>query len=254
MMTWLLSPLAWLLLAGALMPLAWVHHRRRSCWLVASCVLAVVALAAMTPRVANVLGAPLQRPVAAPRTCQDAPPSTAVVLGGGIDGRPLSRADFSVLNLASRRRMDRAVAWWREREGRALLLEGGAPYGDIAVAELMAAYAETLGVPAAAMRVGNQSDDTWENARHAARLSPRLPRRIVLVTSLIHMPRARGAFSSAGFEVCPLGTDARRLPSRLPWALVPRTSALTNTEIALHEWAGLAYYRWRDRYEQTEEH
>jgi uncharacterized SAM-binding protein YcdF (DUF218 family) len=59
------------------------------------------------------------------------------------------------------------------------------------------------------------------------------------------MPRAQAAFADAGFEVCPLGTDVRRLSSRLPWALVPRTSALANTEIALHEWVGLVYYRWR---------
>ena len=69
----------------------------------------------------------------------------------------------------------------------------------------------------------------------------------MLVTSFIHVPRAQRAFASAGFEVCPLGTDARRLPSRLPWALVPRTSALVNADVALHEWLGLAYYRWRDR-------
>lgn len=246
-MTWLLSPLAWLLLAGVLLLLTGFHSRHRRWLLVASGALAVVALAAMTPLGANLLGKPLQRPVAASPACHDAPPSIAVVLGGGIDGPPRSHADFSVLNLATRRRMDRAFAWWRERKGRVLVLEGGAPYGDIAVAELMAAYAEVLGVPATAMRVENQSDDTWNNARHAARLSPSLPRRIVLVTSLIHMPRASGAFASAGFEVCPLGADARRLPSRLPWALIPRTSALANTEMALHEWVGLAYYRWRAR-------
>jgi len=143
--------------------------------------------------------------------------------------------------------MDRAASWWREREGRVLVIEGGASYGNTAVAELMAAYAQAQGVPPAAMRVDNQSDDTWENAHHAARLSPPLPRRIVLVTSLIHMQRAKRAFDSAGFEVCPMGTDRRRLPSRLPWALVPRTSALANAEVSLHEWMGLAYYRWRGR-------
>jgi uncharacterized SAM-binding protein YcdF (DUF218 family) len=204
-----------------------------------------VALAAMTPLVANLLGKPLQRPVAAPLACRTATPSVAVVPGGGTDGRPRSHADFSVLNLASRRRVDRAVAWWRAREGRVLVLEGGGPQGGIAVAELMATYAQMQGVPTAALRVENRSDDTWGNARHAARMSPPLPRRIVLVTSLIHMPRARAAFAGAGFEVCPLGADARSLPSRVPWALVPRASALANTELALHEWAGLAYYRWR---------
>lgn len=209
-----------------------------------------VALAAMTPLVANLLGKPLQRPMVAPIACRAATPSVAVVLGGGTDGRPRSHADFSVLNLASRRRVDRAIAWWRAGEGRVLVLEGGGPHGGIAVAELMAAYAQMQGVPATALRVEDQSDDTWGNARHAARMSPPLPRRIVLVTSLIHMPRARAAFAGAGFEVCPLGADARSLPSRVPWALVPRTSALANTELALHEWAGLAYYRWRGRREE----
>ncbi|GAB3384666.1 hypothetical protein GCM10027432_16370 [Lysobacter fragariae] len=142
------------------------------------------------------------------------------------------------------------MAWWHEREGRVLVLEGGAPHPGVAtLAELMAAYAQMQGVPSTALRVETESGDTWGNARHAALLSPRLPGRIVLVTSLIHMPRAQRAFASAGFEVCPLGTDARRLPSRLPWALVPRTVALANAEVALHEWAGLAYYRWRDRKE-----
>ena len=203
----------------------------------------------MTPLAANLLGKPLQRPIAVQPACQNAPPSIAVVLGGGTDGRPRNQADFSVLNLASRRRMDRALAWWHAREGRVLVLEGGGPQGGIAVGELMAAYAQMQGVPAKALRVGDQSEDTWDNARHAAGMSPPLPRRIVLVTSLIHMPRARGAFASAGFEVCPLGTDARSLPSRLPWALAPRTSALANTELALHEWVGLAYYRWRNHRE-----
>jgi uncharacterized SAM-binding protein YcdF (DUF218 family) len=69
------------------------------------------------------------------------------------------------------------------------------------------------------------------------------------VTSLVHMPRAQAAFASAGFEVCPLGADSRRLPSRLPWALFPRTSALVTSDMAIHEWAGLAWYRWRQHRE-----
>jgi uncharacterized SAM-binding protein YcdF (DUF218 family) len=248
-MAWLISPLAWLLFAGALVPCACCLRRRRL-WLLAACgVLAAVAVACMTPLGANALARPLEaRSMPASRACLDAPPSHAVVLGGGVDGRPRNRADFSALNLASRRRVERAVAWWREGDGRMLVLVGGPPHqGVAALAELMAAYAQVLGVPPAALRVETDSDDTWGNARHAAALWPRLPRRVVLVTSWIHMPRARGAFVSAGFDVCPLGSDFRRLPSRLPWALVPRSSALANTEIALHEWVGLAYYRWRAR-------
>jgi uncharacterized SAM-binding protein YcdF (DUF218 family) len=245
-MTWLLSPLAWLLLALALVPWAWRLRGRRP-WLIVACAMAaVLAAIGMTPLMANALMRPLERSVSTPGACRESRPATAVVLGGGVDGRPRNGDDFTVMNLASRRRVDRAVAWWREREGRTLVMVGGTPVRGIApMAELMAAYARMLGVPSTALRLETESHDTWGNARRTAGLRPRLPQRIVLVTSLFHMPRAQAAFADAGFEVCPLGTDVRRLSSRLPWALVPRTSALANTEIALHEWVGLVYYRWR---------
>jgi uncharacterized SAM-binding protein YcdF (DUF218 family) len=245
-MKWLLSPLAWLLFSAVLV--AWTWHRHRHLALAASLAFAALALAAMTPRGANALLKPLQRPFAAANGCAGQSPSVAIVLGGGVDGRPHGDADFSVLNLASRRRMDRAVAWWREDQGRTLVVQGGSPYpGGPSLARLMAAYAGALGVPAGAMRLETRSIDTWDNAASAAALVPRVPRRVVLVTSLVHMRRARDAFAGNGFEVCPLPADARRLPSRIPWALVPRTSGLANAEVALHEWAGLAYYRWRER-------
>lgn len=172
----------------------------------------------------------------------------ALVLAGGTTGQSRNNSDYSVLNLASRRRIDRAVAWWREGDGRVLVLAGGAGHGETpALSELMAAYAQMQGVPLRALRLETDSDDTWENARHSAAMAPPLPRRIVLVTSAMHMPRAQFAFNKAGFEVCPLQADVRRLPSRLPWALVPRTVGLDRTESALHEWLGIAYYRLRAR-------
>jgi len=244
MIDWLLSPLALLLLAGVL--LAWCCYRKRPRWAcIASGALSAVALAAMTPFGSNVLLAPLERPIAVPAHCRDEMPSIAVVLGGGLEGWPDGSNAFSVLNLASRQRMDRAVAWWREGDGRTLVLVGGPPHPGIApIAGLMAAYATMQGMPSTALRVEIDSDDTWSNARHAARMQPALPRRIVLLTSSVHMRRAMDAFTVAGFQPCPLGAGRLRLPSRLPWALVPRTRGLANSETALHEWAGLLYYRW----------
>jgi hypothetical protein len=34
--------------------------------------------------------------------------------------------------------------------------------------------------------------------------------------------------------------------------MIPRTSALNNTEMAIHEWVGLVYYRWREWRERAE--
>lgn len=248
MTTWLLSPLAWLLLAGALALCSWWLRGTLPRLLFACGVVCAFSLACMTPIVSNALLAPLERPVLAPLSCGDSPPSIALVLGGGTDQLPRDRGDFAVLNLSSRRRMDRAVAWWRDGEGRNLVLVGGAGHGDgPALSELMAAYAELLGMPLAALQMEIDSDNTWGNARHSAGLVPQLPRRIVLVTSAMHMPRAHAAFEGEGFDVCPLASDFRSLPTRLPWALVPRTSGLVRTEAALHEWVGLAYYRWLAR-------
>jgi uncharacterized SAM-binding protein YcdF (DUF218 family) len=247
-MAWFLSPLAWLTIAAVLLGFAWLKRRRHAWPFVVATSAAALVLGAMTPFGSNLLVSPLERPVVVPDSCTRSPPSSAVVLGGGVDGWARDDGDFSALNLASRRRMDRAVQWWREADGRTLVLQGGSPHPRAAsIAGLMASYARSRGLPAAAIRTEAESGDTWENAELAARLAPQVPRRVVLVTSAMHMPRARLAFAHAGFDVCPIAADSRRLPSRLPWALVPRTSALASTEIALHEWAGLAWYRWRTR-------
>lgn len=241
-MAWLLSPLAWAIAASALLALAWPRRSRRL--LAMGLLLAAVSYAATTPLVANLLWRGLEQAVRMPSGCEGAGPAVALVPGGGFDGWPRHARDFSALNLASRQRVERAVDWWRERPGRRLVLLGGALHPLAPpVSALMVAYAETLGVPAASITVEPRSADTWGNAREAAALSPPLPRRVVLVTSPVHMPRAQLAFARHGFDVCPRSAGRRRLPSRLPWALVPRTSALARTEMALHEAVGLAYYR-----------
>ena len=246
-MDWLLSPLTWFVVAAALISLAWLPRRRP--WLaVAGGLIALAMLAAMTPFGANLLLVPLERPRPVPASCEASPPVVAIVPGGGVEGWPRSALDYSALNLASRRRVERAVDWYRAGAGRSLVLQGGSSWSrGVPVAALMATYAQALGVPASALRVETGSGDTRGNARHATEISPALPRRIVLVTSWVHLPRAVRAYEQAGFDICPLGTDSRRLPSRLPWALTPRTRALANAEIALHEWIGLAWYRLGSR-------
>lgn len=244
-MTWLLSPLAWLLLAGLLALLAW---RMRATWLAFSAAtLAVAAVTATTPLVANLLVARLERPATQSVQCLDMPPATVVVLGGGVDRLPVSRADFEVLNLASRRRTERGVQYWRDRDGHEVVLVGGpvAP-GSVATAELMDEYARWLGLPAAAIRIERQSRNTRENASRVAALVPPLPRRIALATSAMHMPRARLAFSAAGFDVCALPTDFQTIAVGAPGYLLPRSRALMRTEAALHEIVGIGLYRWQE--------
>ena len=98
-----------------------------------------------------------------------------------------------------------------------------------------------------ALRVEAGPTSTWENARALAVAAAAVPRRVVLITSAMHMPRARYAMARAGFEVCAIASRSRGcIPFGLPGYLIPRSSALVKTEAALHELVGLAYYRWLD--------
>jgi uncharacterized SAM-binding protein YcdF (DUF218 family) len=240
----LLSPLAWLVLAGALAGVAGGLPHAAVVRAVAL-LLGLLALGAMTPWFANRLVGRLEAQ-AVPAACAR-PPATLVVLAGGVDLRPRDASDFSALNGASRRRMDAAITAWRLSPDTRLLLSGGPSARHApAISSLMAAYARWAGVPEAAISIEASSLDTWQSAQAvAARFPPGA--RIGLVTSASHWPRARVAFEHARLEACAIPADVRKLPVGLPWALIPRLSALGKTEDALHEWVGLAWYRWRAR-------
>jgi uncharacterized SAM-binding protein YcdF (DUF218 family) len=104
------------------------------------------------------------------------------------------------------------------------------------------------GIPSTALLTEGESINTRENALAShALLTPRGIRRILLVTSAVHMPRAAAAFRKAGFEVAPAPADFRTgwaKPNQiLRWAPTPQS--LFNSSAALHEWVGLWVYRLR---------
>lgn len=246
-LTWLLSPLSWLLLALLVIGLASRLRERGRGLRRAGIAWAAVAVVAMTPMVANALVGWLETRHVAAEACATSPPTVAVVLAGGVDAAPTGPTDLPALAITSRRRVERAVAWWHERPGRSLIIAGGPDLpGALPTADLMADYARRLGVAATALRVEATSASTWENARALARLQPPLARRVGLVTSAMHLPRAQYAMARAGFEVCAIPADPRRIPFGLPGYLIPRSSALLKTEAALHELVGLGYYGWLD--------
>jgi len=246
---WLLSPLSWALLATVVGLAAW-PMRGRARWLWRGCIAVLLfSLLAMTPLLANALLWYLERmePLAASATCHADAPDTVVILAGGIDQRPRDRNDFSVLSAASRRRLDSGVAYWRGGPERTLIITGGpAKPGWPAESVLLSAYAASLGVPASALRLETQATNTWENAQRLTQMQPAIASRVMLATSAAHMTRARLAFRVAGFDACPLPSDYRFTPNDFPQALLPRSSALAKSEMAIHELVGLIFYRLRE--------
>lgn len=186
--------------------------------------------------------------------CTAPAPDTVVVLSAGVTHAPVGAGDFAALNHLSLQRLFAGVAKWRTLPGARLVISGGG-YRRVPDAVVMARLAEQMGVPVADIEVEDRSRTTWQNAEFVAALTPTLPRRIWLVTSALHMPRALGAFRAWGFEPCasPSGMQETRLHFG-PWVFVPQGDAVLASTLALHELFGAVEYAglewWRRRHPQ----
>ena len=102
------------------------------------------------------------------------------------------------------------------------------------------------GVPRAAILEEGKARTTAENAVEIVKLlRARGIKRVLLVTSSLHMRRALASFRAEGLDAIPSPCDALVAPAGartvLDW--IPRPSALEQTHVALWEYLGLAYYR-----------
>jgi uncharacterized SAM-binding protein YcdF (DUF218 family) len=116
-----------------------------------------------------------------------------------------------------------------------ILFTGGRPGGmPCSTAEVMARFAERLGVPAGSMLLETASRNTRQNAELSASVLNAIGvRRVLLVTDRLHMRRAEACFRAMGFEV--------------ERASVPVTET-SNTALLYHgfrEAVAWWYYSWR---------
>jgi uncharacterized SAM-binding protein YcdF (DUF218 family) len=173
------------------------------------------------------------------------PADAIVVLGGGTLPALAPRRAPEVTDGGDR--MLEAARLWREGRAARIVACGGSLDGSPPEAKDLATLLRFLGVAPEAILEEPSSRTTRENAAHARRLlEPLGARRVLLVTSALHMPRAAAHFRSEGFEVLPAPTDwlvvekdPRSLPGRVLWSL-PTPEGLAVTTRALREWLGLA--------------
>lgn len=152
-----------------------------------------------------------------------------VVLSGGI-------RSTGHLNATTVARVRRAVDLLHAGRGERLVVSGGPRRrGRPSAAPAMRALAAQLGIAADRILVEGRSSRTSENAREVRRLLGDVPdASILLVTSALHMRRAKLCFERHGFEVGPA-------PVRSTTGEDPvRASVVTQS---LHEYLGLFYYR-----------
>ncbi|MCL1634889.1 YdcF family protein [Luteimonas sp. SX5] len=160
-----------------------------------------------------------------------------VVLGGGHYGW-INRPGLRIDQLESSRIAAGARAWLSGRAPIVVLSGGGSE------ARTMAKAIARFGVPASALILEDRSRNTRDNASFTAALTKgRGVRRILLVTSSLHMPRASLLFREAGIDVVPVPVPerARRATWRERW--VPSFGALWRSGRALKEYVGLLAVR-----------
>jgi len=176
---------------------------------------------------------PLAERLAGPlRTPADLRPRPwIVVLSGGITSKGL-------LNATTRARVEWAARLHHDGLGRRLLVSGGPRRpGRPPSGPGMKHLAVACGVPAEDVAVEGHSSRTAENAEEVATLlRARAEPSILLVTSPLHMRRAKLCFEKHGIEVGP--APVPRIEGEPP----ERASVVSQ---ALHEYIGLAYYRLR---------
>jgi uncharacterized SAM-binding protein YcdF (DUF218 family) len=229
-----LSLALWIALAGGIL---WRCRRRRA----ASALLfgaAVLAYVFSTPLVGRALLWPLESgypPLRPP------PPqlSYVVVLGSGY----LPRAGVPVtaaLDPEGLVRIVEGVCLLRQLPQARLIVSGGARPGVPPVAAGYARLAQALGVAPAALWIADQARDTRSEMHDIVQLVGRA--QFLLVTSASHMPRAMMLARRAGLLPIAAPTGQRVLgePGFTWLQLLPSAAGLGDSEIALHEYLGLA--------------
>lgn len=237
-----LSLLSMTVLIAALLALFWSRLPRGLCYLGLAVEVALLLL--MAPLGANVLVRVLESQVPPPQSCKAPTPDVIVVLSAGFDRAPGSADDFSALGEWSLRRLFAGVALSRRTSGARLVVAGGGPY-KVAESAVLARLAQQLGLPVTAIRTEPRSQTTWENAQYLAAMSPPLPKRIWLVSSALHLPRALVAFRAAGFEPCAYASDYRYVAGAGVGYFIPQSSSLVKANAAIHELIGGWVYDFR---------
>ena len=172
----------------------------------------------------------------------------AIVVLGGIFGPPVQPGYLPNLS-DSVERLEGGIFLYQTGAAPWLVFTGGRiPWENRVKVEGEESREEAIGrgVPADQILVTREVGDTADEARAVADLMrQRGWKRIILVTSGWHMPRAAWLFRRAGVACTIFPVDFRSDPARRITLLdfLPKADALAETEGALREIYGNLYYR-----------
>ena len=215
----LLRPDTWIIVALAVVILALLMNRRRFALWVGSITLALLVALTILP-----LGDLLLQPIEQTYPAEPALGQVdgIIVLGGGEDARASAFWGQMQLNEGGERYTAALALARRFPEARLLFTGGSGALRDLAgagtsEADMAGRFFRDQGVSLDRLLLEGQSRNTAENAHLSLALAaPASSETWVLVTSAFHMPRAMRSFETAGWT------------GLVPWPVDYRTSAFTD--------------------------
>ena len=137
-------------------------------------------------------------------------------------------------------RLIEALRIWRLFPESTILISGQKD-----VPELMGKVLYALGLPANRLIIEAESTTTYKNAVILQKKLNEKP--FILVTSAGHMPRAMAVFKKLGMKPIPAPTDYMVGNNPLAAEFLPSPSHLMYSDMAIHEYIGILYYKLTGR-------
>ena len=129
-----------------------------------------------------------------------------------------------------------------------IFTRGKMPWSSLpAEGELLKAKAVELGINESQILLSNKVANTSEEAEAVAQLiSANEIKRIVLITSSFHMPRAKLLFDKQGIDSVPFAVDFKATGKDLNWfSFLPSSNGFKRTSEGIREYIGRIYYKFR---------
>jgi uncharacterized SAM-binding protein YcdF (DUF218 family) len=202
-----------------------------------------VLLISSSPFISNISMNSLERQFK-PNTVSGSPTvDVIVVLGGTVSTSLPPKSEPDEIYGA---RLTSAYRLFREKKAPLILVTSGSAYRTQEgllrhESSDMKDYLQGLSVPAEAIIEESKSRNTKENFLYSQQiLKKRQIKKIILVTSAYHMPRAMKWFSKAGIEITPFPTEFKSNEGLMSYQdIIPSQSAFNDFSTALKEYLGL---------------
>lgn len=230
------SSAAYVLFVVGLIAYAWARTRRASWWLLASSGLVTIVFSSGMSAAA--LMSPLEYSSPAVHDSQQFPQARRIVVLTGWAADDPQMPLSGRMNSAAAYRVLMALELFLRRPDCTVIVSG-----DDTTTRIMGDVLAKMGVPGDQLTLENRSLTTAESARNLQPLLSDEP--FFLVTSAGHMPRSLATLRKQGLNAIAAPTD-HQLPK--DWrnaGLQPSPSSLAVSDLAVHEYVGLLWYRLR---------